>query len=72
MLMTASLPYLTSTLIQKLKRVLLDDELGICADLEREMDELVGTYYDEWKEVIKSPERQKQFRQFVNTVSVMC
>ena len=52
--------------------MLLDDELGICADLEREMDELVGTYYDEWKEVIKSPERQKQFRQFVNTVSVMC
>jgi len=53
--------------IGKLKRVLLDDELGICEDLEREMEELVGTYYDEWKAVVDDPERQKQFRQFVNT-----
>ena len=33
------------------------------------MDELVGTYFDEWKAVVDDPERQKQFRQFVNTVS---
>lgn len=32
------------------------------------MDELVGTYYDEWKAVVEDPQRQKQFRQFVNTV----
>ena len=31
------------------------------------MEELVGTYYDEWKAVVDDPERQKQFRQFVNT-----
>lgn len=48
----------------------MDDELGICEDLDREMDALVGTYYDEWKEVVNDPERQKQFRQFVNTVRV--
>lgn len=54
--------------IQKLRRVILDDELGICADLEREMDALVGTYYDEWRAVVDDPQRQKQFRQFVNTV----
>ncbi|KAF8491117.1 nitrite reductase [Gautieria morchelliformis] len=53
--------------VQKLKKILLDDELGICADLEREMDALVGTYADEWTAVVKSPERRKQFRQFVNT-----
>lgn len=53
---------------QRLKKILLDDELGICADLEREMDELVGSYYDEWKVVTDDPGRQKQFRQFVNTV----
>ena len=34
------------------------------------MDELVGTYFDEWKAVVDDPERQKQFRQFVNTVSL--
>ncbi|PSR79445.1 hypothetical protein PHLCEN_2v7032, partial [Hermanssonia centrifuga] len=53
--------------IERLKKVLLNDELGICADLEREMDELVGTFRDEWKVVVDDPERQKQFRQFVNT-----
>lgn len=47
----------------------MDDELGICEDLEREMEDLVGTYYDEWKAVVDSPERQKQFRQFVNSAS---
>ena len=57
----------TSTLCQKLRKVILDDELGICADLEREMDDLVGTYFDEWRAVVSDPERQKQFRQFVNT-----
>ena len=31
------------------------------------MQELVGTYYDEWKTVVDDPERQKHFRQFVNT-----
>jgi hypothetical protein len=32
------------------------------------MDALVGTYACEWTEVVNNPERQKQFRQFVNTV----
>ncbi|KAI0820586.1 nitrite reductase [Trametes gibbosa] len=55
--------------IEKLRRVLLEDELGICADLERDMSELVGTYFDEWKAVVNDQERQRKFRQFVNTVS---
>jgi len=54
--------------MQRLKTILLDDELGICTDLEREMNELVGTYVDEWKAVVDDPERRRQFRQFVNTV----
>lgn len=54
---------------QRLKKILLEDELGICSDLEREMDDLVGTFRDEWSVVTNDPERQKQFRQFVNTVS---
>lgn len=32
------------------------------------MDELVGTFFDEWKTVVEDQERQKQFRQFANTV----
>lgn len=34
------------------------------------MDELVSSYHDEWKAVANDHERQKQFRQFVNTVSL--
>lgn len=54
---------------QRLKKVLLEDQLGICSDLEHEMDDLVGTFRDEWSVVTNDPEKQKQFRQFVNTVS---
>jgi nitrite reductase (NAD(P)H) len=54
--------------LERLKKIIIEDELGICAELDREMDELVGTYYDEWRAVVEDPERRKQFRQFVNTV----
>ncbi|KAG2363511.1 hypothetical protein BDR07DRAFT_1483621 [Suillus spraguei] len=53
--------------IERLKKILLDDELGICADLEREMGELIGSYADEWKAVVNDPAKRRQFRQFVNT-----
>ncbi|KAG1902240.1 uncharacterized protein F5891DRAFT_1025513 [Suillus fuscotomentosus] len=53
--------------IERLKAILLDDELGVCADLEREMGELIGSYADEWKAVVNDPARRRQFRQFVNT-----
>jgi nitrite reductase (NAD(P)H) len=54
--------------IERLKKILLHDELGICGDLEKAMDALVGTYQCEWTAVVRDPERRKQFRQFVNTV----
>jgi nitrite reductase (NAD(P)H) len=53
---------------QKLKAIILRDELGICADLDAEMDALIGTYEDEWKKAVQDPDLRKQFRQFVNTV----
>lgn len=56
--------------LEKLKRILIDDELGICKDLDAEMDALIGTYEDEWKRAVQDPELRKQFRQFVNTVSI--
>jgi nitrite reductase (NAD(P)H) len=54
---------------QRLKRILLDDELGICADLEAEMDALIGTYEDEWKRAVQDPDLRRQFKQFVNSAS---
>lgn len=56
--------------LERLRKIIVEDELGICAELDKQMDDLVGTYYDEWKAVVDDPERRKQFRQFVNTVCI--
>lgn len=53
--------------IQYLREVILEDKLGICADLEQQMVDLVGSYFCEWTETLKDPERLKAFKQFQNT-----
>lgn len=53
--------------IKYLREVVLEDKLGICADLEKQMEDLVGTYFCEWTEAVKNPERRKLFQQFANT-----
>lgn len=50
-----------------LKSVVIDDKLGICAELEKQMQGVVDTYQCEWKTAIEQPETRKQFRQFVNS-----
>ncbi len=49
-----------------LKSVIIDDNLGICADLEAEMQTLVNNYACEWKEAIENAETRKRFTHFVN------
>lgn len=49
-----------------LKNVVINDSLGICEQLEEEMQALVNTYHCEWKEVIEDPELRKRFSHFVN------
>jgi nitrite reductase (NAD(P)H) len=53
--------------INYLREVVIDDKLGICADMERQMEELVNSYFCEWKETLTNPERRKYFEQFSNT-----
>ncbi|KAK5721389.1 hypothetical protein LTR17_014600 [Elasticomyces elasticus] len=53
--------------IKYLREVILEDKLGIAADLEQQMNDLVGKFFCEWTEVLKSPERMKLFSQFGNT-----
>ena len=53
--------------IKYLREVILEDKLGICAELEKQMSELVGTFFCEWTEAINDPERRKAFQQFSNT-----
>ncbi|HEY8922905.1 MAG TPA: nitrite reductase large subunit NirB [Polyangia bacterium] len=50
-----------------LKEVVVDDKLGICAELEAEMEHVVGTYQCEWKTTLETPEKLAQFRPFVNS-----
>ena len=49
-----------------LKEVIIDDKLGICGELEAQMNAIVGTYQCEWKTTIEDPEKLKRFRTFVN------
>ncbi|MBO2012522.1 nitrite reductase large subunit NirB [Hymenobacter negativus] len=49
-----------------LKNVVVNDSLGIAADLEAEMALLINTYHCEWREVVENPELRKQFTHFVN------
>ena len=53
--------------IKYLREVVLEDKLGICAELEKQMNELVGSFFCEWTEAINDPERRKAFQQFGNT-----
>jgi nitrite reductase (NADH) large subunit len=49
------------------KQVVLDDSLGLAAELEADMQKLVDTYECEWKKTIDDPEVLKRFRHFVNS-----
>ena len=53
--------------IEYLRRVVLDDALGICDELEADMARHVATYQCEWKATIENPERARRFRTFVNS-----
>jgi nitrite reductase (NADH) large subunit len=47
--------------IEYLKAVIVDDVLGICADLDRDMQSLVDSYACEWTEVVRDPQRRAGF-----------
>ncbi|NGY03404.1 nitrite reductase large subunit NirB [Solimonas terrae] len=52
-----------------LKEVIIDDSLGLGAELEAEMALIVSTYQDEWNTAINDPQTLKRFRTFVNSES---
>ncbi|PLB43575.1 NAD(P)H-nitrite reductase [Aspergillus steynii IBT 23096] len=53
--------------INYLREVVVDDKLGIGAEMEQQMEELVSSYFCEWTETIRNPKRRKFFQQFANT-----
>ena len=53
--------------IDYLKTVVVDDVLGLAAELETEMQGLVNAYKCEWKEAVETPALRRRFQTFVNT-----
>ncbi|NBA98452.1 nitrite reductase large subunit NirB [Pseudomonas sp. R5(2019)] len=49
-----------------LKAVIIDDSLGLAAELETQMQLVVDRYECEWANALKDPEKLKRFRTFVN------
>ncbi|WP_020668000.1 nitrite reductase large subunit NirB [Amycolatopsis nigrescens] len=52
--------------LDHLRAVIVDDSLGICADLDAAMAEHIGNYEDEWRGVLADPEKLARFTSFVN------
>ena len=53
--------------IDYLRDVVINDRLGIAAELERDMQQLVDTYRCEWAEAVKNPETRARFRHYANS-----
>ncbi|MFG3229600.1 nitrite reductase large subunit NirB [Kitasatospora sp. NPDC048194] len=52
--------------LDHLRAVVLDDSLGIAAELDELMERHVAGYRDEWAETLADPERLRRFSSFVN------
>ncbi len=50
-----------------LQDVLIQDSLGLNAELEAQMQHVVDTYQCEWKTAVTTPEVRERFRSFVNS-----
>ncbi len=50
-----------------LKAVVIDDKLGLCAQLEAQMHYVIDTYKCEWKATIEDETKLKRFRHFINS-----
>ncbi|XVX19850.1 nitrite reductase large subunit NirB [Actinomycetota bacterium] len=52
--------------LEHVRGVIMDDTLGIAADLDAAMEVHVAGYRDEWREVLEDPAKLAQFASFVN------
>jgi nitrite reductase (NADH) large subunit len=52
--------------LDRVKAVVVDDELGLGAELEADMARHVDSYFDEWKETLDDPDKLSRFVSFVN------
>ncbi len=50
-----------------LKQVVCEDSLGIAAELEAAMQQVINTYECEWRRAVEDPAVRRRFRHFVNS-----
>ncbi|MDT8429287.1 MAG: nitrite reductase large subunit NirB [Pseudomonadales bacterium] len=50
-----------------LQDVIIQDRLGLAAELEQQMQTLLNTYQCEWKTTLGDKEKMRRFREFINT-----
>jgi nitrite reductase (NADH) large subunit len=53
-----------------LREVIMKDSIGICADLDAQMEHHTATYADEWAATLDDPEKLSRFVSFVNAPGV--
>jgi nitrite reductase (NADH) large subunit len=63
-------PWLEATGLDHVREVVVDDSLGLCADLDAAMARHVDTYSDEWADTLADPARLERFTSFVNAPDV--
>ncbi|WP_046528314.1 nitrite reductase large subunit NirB [Cellulomonas sp. FA1] len=56
--------------LEGVRAVVVDDALGIGADLDAQMDEHVAQYEDEWRATLEDPDKLRRFASFVNAPDV--
>ncbi|MCL3861616.1 nitrite reductase large subunit NirB [Actinotalea sp. K2] len=52
--------------LEGVRAVVMDDSLGIAADLDAAMARHVDLYQDEWKATLEDPEKLRRFASFIN------
>ncbi|KRF35110.1 nitrite reductase large subunit NirB [Nocardioides sp. Soil805] len=52
--------------LDRVREVVVEDSLGLGAELEAEMARHVGSYFDEWKATLEDPDKLSRFVSFVN------
>ncbi|MCZ7419080.1 MULTISPECIES: nitrite reductase large subunit NirB [unclassified Micromonospora] len=56
--------------LDHLRAVIVDDSLGLCAELDAAMARHVRSYSDEWRDVLADADRLRRFTSFVNAPEV--
>ncbi|MBQ1026902.1 nitrite reductase large subunit NirB [Micromonospora sp. C95] len=56
--------------LDHLRAVIVDDSLGLCAELDAAMARHVVSYSDEWRDVLADADRLRRFTSFVNAPEV--